>query len=200
MDPATPLRACPEQSAGTGLGAAAGRLGDAREDLEQRALARAVATDACPVPRGCFAKPGRRNTCTAPHLPWRAVPGNAVRCKCADDHPLLHPSAPLRACPEQREGAGLEGDVLERPEIRIFLPRVTRIRRIIFSGNSCNSWQGTHQRVTQACPEPSRRSVVALLARTDSLPQTTGQGRACSVLRRCSGCSGRRGWRCWTWR
>ena len=22
------------------------------------------------------------HTCTAPHLPWRAVPGNAVRCKC----------------------------------------------------------------------------------------------------------------------
>ena len=21
-------------------------------------------------------------TCTAPHLPWRAMPGNAVRCKC----------------------------------------------------------------------------------------------------------------------
>jgi hypothetical protein len=23
-----------------------------------------------------------RYTRTAPHLPWRAVPGNAVRCKC----------------------------------------------------------------------------------------------------------------------
>jgi len=31
------------------------------------------------------------DTCTAPHLPWRAVPGNAVRCKCqpAPDHSTL---------------------------------------------------------------------------------------------------------------
>jgi hypothetical protein len=38
----------------------------------------------------------QRHTCTAPHLPWRAVPGNAhrpgvlpgVRCKCAADMSL----------------------------------------------------------------------------------------------------------------
>ncbi len=26
-------------------------------------------------------------TCTAPHLPWRAAPGNAVRCKCGGQAP-----------------------------------------------------------------------------------------------------------------
>ena len=53
-----PVSGCRAASA---RAAAAGRLRDARKDLEQRALARAVAAD---------------DTCTAP---------NAVRCKCADD-------------------------------------------------------------------------------------------------------------------